>query len=64
MNKIYSYFLFLLLVCTSLYSNAQTYGNEWIKYDQQYYGFKVAPRVSTTHLILVHRSHLETGFSS
>lgn len=62
MNKIYSYFLFLLLVCTSLYSNAQTYGNEWIKYDQQYYGFKVAPTNSIYYPSYIYSSfRKETG---
>lgn len=43
MTKLYSYYLFFTLVCTSFSLEAQTYGNEWIKYDQKYYGFKVYP---------------------
>ena len=59
MNKIYSYFLFLLFVCTYLCSNAQTYGNEWIKYDQQYYGFNVYPATAPSNF--GDQTHLETG---
>ena len=53
-NKI---FLFAFLLLSSLFSNGQQYGNEWINYNQQYFHF---PIVETG----VHRIYYSTIYNA
>ena len=39
--KLRNYIILLQLLTTTFFTNAQTYGNEWIDYSQSYYTFKI-----------------------
>ncbi|MBL1280604.1 MAG: hypothetical protein COA33_010040 [Fluviicola sp.] len=60
MNKFYSYiaFTFSLLFFSNGYS--QTYGNEWIQYNQEYYSFKISPDIAVPYSFS-DESGIETG---
>ncbi len=59
MNTRLTYLLTLLLLLSSRFGGAQTYGNEWINYNQKYYSFKVYPNSLPTYFGDV--SNVETG---
>lgn len=60
MNRAIGYIALIFACLVSATSLSQTYGNEWIKYDQSYYSFKVYPGTATPGGFS-DLSNLETG---
>jgi len=60
MNKVYIYGVFVISLLFFNSGISQTYGNEWIQYDQEYYSFKVHPSI-VVPTSFSDASNLETG---
>ncbi len=60
MNKLATYLALTFILQCSLFAYTQTYGNEWIQYNQSYYSFKVVPSNSIP-TIFNDQSGIESG---